>query len=124
MQSRTVLSVGHCALDHAALVQFLQSRFDVRVDRADSAVDALHRLADHRYDLVLVNRVLDADGSPGTEVLRQIRQRPEVADVPVMLVSNQKDSQDNWESLGGQRGFGKAEFSAIETAHKLQGLLG
>ena len=40
------------------------------------------------FDLVLVNRVLDADGSSGLDLIRAIKADPDLANVPVMLVSN------------------------------------
>ena len=72
-----------------------------------------------RYDLVLVNRVLDEDGSSGLELIRALKHDPALADVPVMLVSNHADAQEAAFDLGASPGFGKASLHSDATlAHQ------
>lgn len=107
--SKTVLNIGQCQYDHGRISRELAAAFDVRVDGVDTASQALAAAAKQRYDLILINRVLDADGSSGLDLLRQLRERSEES-APVMLVSNYSDAHDSAVALGGVRGFGKADL--------------
>lgn len=107
--SKTVLNIGQCQYDHGRISRELTAAFDVRVDGVDTASQALAAAAKQRYDLILINRVLDADGSSGLDLLRQLRERSG-GSAPVMLVSNYPDAHDSAEALGGVRGFGKADL--------------
>ena len=60
-----ILDVGQCGFDHGAISGYLADRFGARVERADTADEARRMLQSARYDLVLINRLLDVDGSPG-----------------------------------------------------------
>lgn len=112
---KRVLSVGQCGPDNSAIRTFLTRNFDCDFDTADAADDALARLKLGKYDLVLVNRKLDVDYSDGTDVIRALKEDPETAAVPVMLVTNYPEHQDAAIALGALRGFGKLEFGKPET---------
>ena len=86
---KKILDVGNCALDHATIARFLSHHYDCQVDQAHQAHDTLALLREGDYALVLVNRKLDRDQSEGIEVLKQIKEDPELADVPVMLILQQ-----------------------------------
>jgi CheY-like chemotaxis protein len=120
---KRVLSVGQCVPDHGAITRFLQSVFDVQVDKVDSAADTIDRLRKDRYDLVLINRKLDADYSNGTEILRTIKSDAEIAAVPVMIITNYKEHQDNAVALGAVYGFGKLELGSSDVIARLEPLL-
>jgi CheY-like chemotaxis protein len=122
--AKRVLDVGNCAPDHASITAFLKSRFDCEVVQADDAEDALAALRSSDFDLVLVNRKLDADYSDGIEVVRQIKADPALAQTPVMLITNYPEHQDAAIGIGAVRGFGKMEFSKPETIGRLQPILG
>ena len=119
-----ILSVGQCAFDHASLAGMLSRSFDAEVARADTAGQALDALRSAPYDLVLVNRVGDADGAPGLDLIRALKGDPALASVPVMLVSNYADAQAEAVSLGALPGFGKSELGAARTREKLARALG
>jgi two-component system chemotaxis response regulator CheY len=108
MSGKRVLSVGQCGADHASISRTLQQHFTSEVLSVDSAAEALAKLRQERFALVLVNRVLDADGSSGLDVLRQIQAAEDLKQIPVMLVSNHKDAQREAIAAGAERGFGKA----------------
>jgi DNA-binding response OmpR family regulator len=112
MSTRTILSVGQCRPDNAAIGHFLTSNFDVRLLTADFADEAMELLRGQRVDLVLVNRKLDADGSDGMAIIRSILQDGEMNGTRVMLVSNFEEWQQKATELGAQPGFGKAELSS------------
>jgi CheY-like chemotaxis protein len=108
MATKKVLSIGQCFADHGAMRRTFQKHFGAEVVGADDSEEALASLRSETFALVLVNRVLDADGSSGLEVLRHIKADKQGATVPVMLVSNFEDAQRQAEQAGAVRGFGKA----------------
>ena len=124
-ESRRVLDVGQCGHDHGMITRLLAG-FGARVDRVKSLEEANRALREARYDLVLVNRQLDADGSPGVDVVRAIKTDadPALAAVPVMLVSNFPEAQEEAVAAGASPGFGKAELDAPETKTRLAAVLG
>jgi two-component system, response regulator, stage 0 sporulation protein F len=118
--TKRVLNVGQCVPDHGSITRFLQSAFDVHVEKIDSPVDALDQLRQRPCDLVLINRKLDADYSDGTDVLCLIKSDPALAHVPVMIVTNYKEHQDNAVALGAVYGFGKNELGASDVIARLE----
>lgn len=121
--SKRVLSIGQCAADHYGISTFLRSHFTVEVDAADSAKDAFAALQARTYDLVLVNRLLDRDGSPGLAIIRRLKADQDFAAVPIMLVSNYENAQQEALAAGATRGFGKAELSDEKTLGRLRAVL-
>ncbi|MEZ6059142.1 MAG: hypothetical protein R3C19_02155 [Planctomycetaceae bacterium] len=124
MPSKTVLSVGQCRPDNAAITHFLTSNFDVRILRADLADEALQQLSENHVDLVLINRKLDADYSDGMLILEAIKSNPAIAGVPVMLVSNFPEWQEKAVSAGGIYGFGKSELRSADAISRVAEALG
>lgn len=122
--AKKVLSVGQCGPDHSAIRKLIESRYDARVTPADLATDALEKLRAEAFDLVLVNRKLDADYSDGLEVIRQIKADPALSQTPVMLITNYPEHQQRAVEAGAVPGFGKLEYSKPETHQKLQQYLG
>src|SRR4051812_12758986 len=102
-----VLSVGQCGYDTARIGRFLRETFRAQAETADTAAEALDRLRAGTYDAVLVNRILDLDGSPGLALIRAIKSDPALAPTPTLLVSNYPDAQAEAISLGALPGFGK-----------------
>lgn len=120
---KKVLSVGQCGPDHAILSQFLRSHFAAQVEPACRLDDALEKLRTDSYDLVLVNRKLDADYSDGMKVLESIKSDPSLRDVPVMLITNYPEYQQRAVAAGAALGFGKLELKNPETIDKLRPFL-
>lgn len=124
MATKRVLSVGQCFADHSAISRTLQNRFSAEVVPASTREEALSQLRQGGFDLVLVNRVFDADGSAGLDVIRQLKAADQWNDVPVMLVSNFEDSQRAAIALGAVPGFGKAALGQPQTIARLNAVLG
>ncbi len=101
----------------------LEHAFDVRVRGAVARDDALEALRSEPFDLVLVNRIIDGDGSSGLDLIRAIKADPELAEVPVMLVSNYGDAQADAVAIGALRGFGKVELRDPATRDRLAEVL-
>lgn len=117
---KSVLNVGQCAMDHGTIRRLIEQHFEARVVPAGSVGEALSQLRGGAYDLVLVNRKLDADSSDGIDVLRAIKADAALAALPVMLVSNYPDAQQEAQAAGAVPGFGKAQVSSPETLDLLR----
>lgn len=123
MTQKTVLSIGQCRPDNAAITHYLASQFGVKILTADLSADAWRVLESQSVDLVLINRKLDADYSDGMEILQQIRANQATSNIPVMLVSNFPEWQEKAVALGATYGFGKAELNRPETRQRLSAVL-
>ena len=123
MTGKRVLSVGQCGADHGGITRTLRQAFGAEVVAAHSAADVLQQVQYGAYALVLVNRVLDADGSAGVDVVRAIKADEALRRVPVMLVSNYADAQEEAVSAGAEPGFGKAELGRPEMIERVRPFL-
>jgi CheY-like chemotaxis protein len=113
--SKTVLDVGNCGPDHSAIRRMLTSTFGVQVIQTHNATDTLETLRSQKIDLILVNRKLDEDYSDGIEIIKLIKADPNLSTVPVMLVTNLEEHQDQAMAIGAKRGFGKLALNASAT---------
>jgi DNA-binding NtrC family response regulator len=100
------LSIGQCAADHAAISRVLADQFHTAVIPVDDEEQAAVELRRSPVSLVLVNRIFDADGRSGLDFIRRWKERE--PHVPIMLVSNYEDAQEDARQMGAVRGFGKA----------------
>ncbi len=123
MSRNKVLSLGQCGADHASISGLLHRQFGAEVVAAHTYEDALTKLRQGGFALVLVNRVLDHDGRPGTDFIGTLRADPEFASVPVMLVSNYEDAQQEAVARGALPGFGKSALREPETLSRLSEVL-
>ena len=121
--SKRVLDVGQCGPDHAAIRRLVERQFGAQVVQTHGPNDTLTALRSGPFDLVLINRKLDADYSDGIEILRKIKADAAVADVPVMIVTNYPEHQDAAVAEGALRGFGKLEYDKPETRDKIAAAL-
>jgi CheY-like chemotaxis protein len=111
MRVKRVLSVGQCMADHGAISRTIQRHLDADVTAAATSAEALDLLRQESFDLVLVNRMIDADGSSGLDLVKQLKADESLAATPVMLVSNHDDAQREAVEAGALPGFGKASLS-------------
>lgn len=119
-----VLDVGQCDFDHGTIRQTLVEEFGASVDRAGRADEALAAARSGRYDLVLVNRLFDADQYQGLDFIRRFKAEPALAATPIMLISNYAEAQANAVNLGATPGFGKSALDDPSTHHLLAQQLG
>ncbi|MBX9623320.1 MAG: response regulator [Gemmataceae bacterium] len=120
MTSR-ILDVGQCGFDGPRMAALWRDRLGATVDRCATGADALRMCSQTRYDLVLVNRVLAADGSSGLDVVRDLVGSGQAP--PVLLVSDLATAQDQAVALGAVRGFGKAALGDHATVELVQQIL-
>ena len=123
MATKRVLSIGQCCADHGAISRTLGRHFNAEVVSADNLPEALARLRQEAFDLVLVNRVLDANGSSGLDVVKQLKAEESLSHLPVMLVSNYEEAQRQAVDLGALPGFGKAALGQPHMLARLKPLL-
>jgi CheY-like chemotaxis protein len=117
-----VLDVGNCDPDHANIRQLLERCYAV-VDRVMFVEDALRRLRESGYDLVLVNRLIFADGSDGLPLVERMQADESLRRIPVMMISNYPEAQDRAVAAGAARGFGKAALHDPRTMDLLRSVL-
>jgi two-component system, chemotaxis family, chemotaxis protein CheY len=118
-----VLSVGQCGFDHGKIARGLGAGFGAEVVAADTFPEAVSALRGGRFDLVLVNRVTDDDGTDGLDLIRTLKADPTLAGMAVMLVSNRSDAQQEAEALGALPGFGKADLGTSKARQCLEAVL-
>ena len=118
-----VLSVGQCGFDSPAIARVVRRALGADVIRAHTFPEAMAALRSTPVDLVLVNRVTDADGTSGLDLIRQIVGDPAFAGVPVMLVSDYAEAQQNAVATGAAPGFGKSDFRSGLAEERLKAAL-
>ena len=118
-----VLNVGQCDFDHGNISRMLSEGFSADVQQAATSEEAFCAVQGARFDLVLINRVLDADGASGLDLIRRWLSNNDTRATPTMLVSNYADAQDAAVALGATRGFGKNALTSPETRDQLASLL-
>ncbi len=123
MHAKHVLSVGQCFADHNAITATLQRHFQAEVASASTADEAFTLLRQHAFDLVLVNRVLDGDGAYGLTVIEKVKTDERLRQLPIMLVSNYEDAQQQAVEKGALPGFGKASLGLPQMLARLKAIL-
>ena len=92
-----------------------------------SAVDGesgLSMIKEVKPDVVLLDLILP--GINGFEVLEKAKQNPEIADIPVIILSNlgQKEDIERGQKLGAADFMIKAHFTPQEVVNKIKAILG
>lgn len=118
-----ILDVGNCDPDHAAIKKMLGALPCV-LDRVMHVEDALAALRTRSYALVLVNRLIFADGSDGLPLIERMQTDAVLRRIPVMMVSNFPEAQDRAVAAGAQRGFGKGALEDPRTIAMIRGVMG
>ncbi len=117
-----VLDIGQCDYDHRKISRLFE-KLGCDMDRAASPQEAKRKIINEEYDLILVNRILDQDGSSGLDLIGTLIKKSELEDVPIMLVSDHPDAQNTAIQLGAFKGFGKMQLSDPDTEKMLIAIL-
>jgi two-component system, OmpR family, phosphate regulon response regulator PhoB len=83
--------------DIAALVAYHLTKEGYRVRTAEAGQEALQAIAVEKPDLMILDLMLP--GFSGYEVLQELRRRPEMADVPVVVLTARRDEADRVKGL-------------------------
>ncbi len=118
-----VLDVGNCDADHGRIRQFLTTNFECDIDRVMFVDEARARLAAQTYALVLVNRLIFADATPGLPLVDLVQGLPAERRPAVMLISNYDDAQAEAVARGAMPGFGKAALGTPDAVARLATVL-
>jgi CheY-like chemotaxis protein len=122
--TKRVLDIGNCRPDHRAIAALIEGNFDAVVSQAHSWDDAATLLRAQPFDLVLVNRRLHVDYSDGLEVIKRLKQDPQLSSLPVMLITNFAEYQEKAVQAGAVAGFGKQAIQARDTLKTLAPFVG
>ena len=122
--TKTLLDCGNCGPDFNSIRQMIRSNFSASVIQSHATEDTLQLLKDKKIDLVTVNRKLDRDYTDGMEVIKAIKSDPDLASIPVMLVTNYEEHQDAAIKEGCVRGFGKLAIDEDATRELLMPYMG
>ncbi len=114
-----ILDVGQCDADNYRISEVLTDHFDVEMARACSHEQAIDLASQTAFDLILINRLYDRDGSEGLKTLKALKSNDLTANIPVMLVSNFPDAQNAALEAGAVPGFGKASLANPSTIELL-----
>ena len=87
MSNKTALIVDDSKLAQVSLKKMLV-KFNLHVETANSAEDALHSLADHMPNVVFMDHHME--GMNGLEALKIIKDNPATAMIPVIMYTSQK----------------------------------
>src|SRR3954465_8970862 len=120
---KRVLDVGQCQPDHAAIRWLIERELGAQVVQTHGLDDTLAQLHSGPFDLVLVNRKLDADYSDGLDIIKAIKADPQLSATPVMLVTNYPEHQQTAIAAGAEPGFGKQQLQLDATREKLKRFL-
>jgi len=120
---KNVLDIGNCNPDHHALKAMLTRGYDVEVLRAHELRDAVEILGKQSVDLIVVNRKLDIDYSDGLEVLKSLKQNESFRHIPVMIITNYPEHQQDAVEDGAEYGFGKLQYKDAATHERLSRFL-
>ena len=97
---------------------------DYDVAFAVDGESGLSMIKEVKPDVVLLDLILP--GINGFEVLEKAKQDPEIADIPVIILSNlgQKEDIERGQELGAADFMIKAHFTPQEVANKIKTVLG
>lgn len=74
------------------LLNILIRKDDVDIDEAVEGNEALKKLRDNRYDLVILDIMMP--NVDGFSILKDMRERPETAQLPVIVVTAKTEDKD------------------------------
>ncbi len=119
MPSR-ILSIGQCGYDDSRLADLVRQA-GATLECAATGDDALRRMLKEKFDLILVNRVFDADGASGIALIEEFKRKG--VQTPMMLVSNYAEAQADAVNKGAVQGFGKSDLGRPMTLELVRKVL-
>jgi CheY-like chemotaxis protein len=116
---RVLVDCGNCGPDFNSIRQMVKTYFGAIVLQTHGAEDTLELLKKQPVDLVTVNRKLDRDYTDGLEVIRRLKADPMASQIPVMLITNYEEHQQQAMAEGAVLGFGKLSLGEPSTRERL-----
>src|SRR5688572_4968547 len=108
--------------DIAALIAYHLAKEGYRVRTAEDGNEALQAVSAERPDLIVLDLMLP--GFSGDEVLTELRRRPELIDVPVVILTARREESDRIAGLElGADDYLTKPFSPRELVLRVQAIL-
>ncbi len=108
--------------DIAALVAYHLTKEGYQVRTAAGGAEALDAVSEERPDLVVLDVMLP--GHSGLDVLREIRRRPDLADLPVIMLTARREETDRIAGLElGADDYVTKPFSPQELVLRIRAVL-
>lgn len=111
---KNVLDVGNCGFDHQTLRSVLSEHWDVEIKRTTTLNEAIRELDSNPYHLVVVNRILEGDGSSGMDLVKHVVQSQTTQGIPIVLLTNYPEVQEEALQTGASASFGKRDLRSDE----------
>jgi hypothetical protein len=108
LMAAQVLSVGSCSADDYRLKRLVREQIDADFASVSTAAEALEAVKEQDFDLVLVNRIFDWDGTQGVDFIAMARNAGVKS--AMMLISDYEDAQARAVANGALPGFGKSQL--------------
>ncbi len=118
-----VVSAGSCSPDNAALARVVQKLTQVDWIAVESGAELKQLLVDKSPDLIFVNRVFDATGEDGIEIIEEFAKASNESP-HMMLISNFDWAQTKARAAGALAGFGKSQLFDTATRLLIKNALG
>jgi len=120
---KNVLDVGNCGFDHQNLQRVLSEHWEVELKRTTTLNEAIRELDSCSYDLVVVNRILEGDGASGMDLVKHVVQNPTPKGLPIVLLTNYPEVQEEALREGASASFGKRDLRSEEVRLALDSFL-
>ena len=120
---KRVLDVGNCGFDHGSICRLLEANWNVQVDQARTFSELKNAIEAADYDLLIVNRILDGDGTAGLEAMSKIQTGSDKPRVPFVLLTNFPEVQQEAQQAGAVASFGKRDLGSPDTHGTLNSIL-
>jgi len=94
-----------------------------QISEAKNGEEGIKKITDEKPDLILLDLILP--GIDGFEVLKQAKENPQTAEIPVIVLSNlgQRDDVEKGLGLGAVDFLIKAHFTPREIIDKIKSVL-
>ena len=93
-----------------------------RITHAATGPEALLLVQQHKFDLIILDWMMP--GKSGIDVLRELRQRPETAAIPIIMLTARGQMKDQELALRlGAVGYLMKPFSPLELLEKVSKIL-
>jgi len=121
---KTILIVEDDTILRDLISQKLRKENDYEIVEAVDGEEGLKKAREVKPDIILLDLILP--GIDGFGVLEQIKKDPEIAKIPVVILSNlgQKEEIEKGMSLGATDFLIKAHFTLSEIVKKIKIILG
>lgn len=120
MAIQKVLIVDDSKTELMFMTNLLQ-KHGILVRTAESAEDALKRLAEEKPDLILMDVVMP--GQNGFQLTRSINRTPDYADIPIFICTNKNLETDRvWGMRQGARDYITKPVDPVELMAKIKAL--